>query len=76
MMVREWVRVLKNDGVKVSLIDPGWFASNLGGGTTEKAKEMGKPEAKAHGEFIKEVIEGGSDEHLGRLAGMDGPLPW
>lgn len=40
MAMREWARLLKNDGVKTWSISPGFLASNLGGFTSEQLKKV------------------------------------
>lgn len=76
MMAREWVRMLKSDLVKVSIVEPGFFASGLGGISTEEARRLGKPDGRVNGEWVRTVMEGGADEHLGRLVGLDGVFEW
>lgn len=43
MMVRDWVRVLKNDGVKVFNISPGFLATGLNDVGVEKLKAVSSP---------------------------------
>lgn len=40
MMMREWTRILENDGVKVWSISPGMLATGLGGLGPEKLKQV------------------------------------
>lgn len=40
MLMREWTRVLKNDGVKVWCISPGFLATNLGGMGSERLTKV------------------------------------
>jgi NAD(P)-dependent dehydrogenase (short-subunit alcohol dehydrogenase family) len=40
MVMREWYRILKNDGVKVWCISPGWLATGLGGLGAEQLKKV------------------------------------
>ena len=40
MVMREWYRILKNDGVKVWCISPGFLATNLGGFTPVQLKKV------------------------------------
>lgn len=40
MLMREWMRILRNDGVKIWAISPGFLATNLGGAGAEKLKEV------------------------------------
>lgn len=39
-MVRDWVRVLKNDGVKVFMVSPGFLATGLNNVGVEKLKQV------------------------------------
>ncbi|KAI4209371.1 MAG: hypothetical protein LQ351_007703 [Letrouitia transgressa] len=40
MLMREWVRILRNDGVKVWCISPGFLATGLGGAGPEVLKKV------------------------------------
>lgn len=40
MLMREWARILKNDGVKVWSISPGFLATGLAGFTPEQLKKV------------------------------------
>jgi NAD(P)-dependent dehydrogenase (short-subunit alcohol dehydrogenase family) len=40
MVMREWTRILRNDGVKVWAVSPGFLATGLGGQGAEKLKEV------------------------------------
>ena len=40
MLMREWYRLLKNDGVKVWAISPGFLATGLGGIGAETLKKV------------------------------------
>ncbi|KAL9114285.1 MAG: hypothetical protein Q9227_001707 [Pyrenula ochraceoflavens] len=51
MMMREWHRVLKEDGVKVWCISPGYLATGLGG-SQDKNKAAGAGDPKVAGQFI------------------------
>ncbi|KAF7167808.1 hypothetical protein CNMCM5623_000996 [Aspergillus felis] len=61
MVLREWGRILKNDGVKVWGIAPGHLATGLGGGTPEEMKKNGAEDADVAGPFIRSVLEGDRD---------------
>ncbi|EQL03269.1 hypothetical protein G6O67_005473 [Ophiocordyceps sinensis] len=73
--LREWHRVLKNDGVKVWCISPGYLATGLGG-SQEKNKKQGACDAALGGEFVKNVLEGKRDGHVGKVILRDGVQPW
>jgi len=76
MVMRDWHRVLKNDGVLVWAISPGFLATGLGGVGAQKLKEMGAMEPSIGGEFVKEVIEGKRDEDAGKAINKNGIQPW
>lgn len=76
MMILEWCRVLKEDGVKIHIVDPGWLATDLGGADKEKVKAMGAGEPIVGGRFIKTVIEGERDDDVGRMVSKGGVIPW
>ncbi len=40
MMMREWTRILKNDGVKVWCVSPGFLATNLNGAQPEQLQKV------------------------------------
>ncbi|KAM0747940.1 NAD(P)-binding protein [Meredithblackwellia eburnea MCA 4105] len=77
MMILEWARVLRNDEkFKISIIDPGWNATNLGGLDAEKIKAMGASDPSVGGGFIASVIEGDRDADIGRMVYKDGVVAW
>lgn len=65
MMMRECCRLLRDDGVKVFCLSPGFLASGLGGAGAEKLKQMGAEDVSLGGQFIRDVVEGGRDEQVG-----------
>lgn len=67
MLMREWTKTLKNDGVKVWAISPGFLATGLGGVGPEELKKMGAREPSEGGNFIKDVVEGKRDEDAGKV---------
>lgn len=75
MMMREWYRMLKEDGVKMWCISPGMLATGLGG--DQKAnKERGAGDPAVAGGFVQSVVEGGRDEDVGKVILRDGVQPW
>ncbi|WVF73202.1 hypothetical protein IAT40_008021 [Kwoniella sp. CBS 6097] len=76
MMILEWIRVLKNDNVKIHIIDPGLLATNLGGATPDDLRKIGAREPIEGGRFIKSVIEGKRDEDMGKMVRDGGVVPW
>ena len=75
MMVREWVRILKEDGVKVWAVSPGFLATGLGG-DAERNKKMGALDPALGGNFIREVVEGARDADAGQAIRRSGIQPW
>ncbi len=77
MVMREWHRILGNDGVKVWAISPGFLATGLAGIGKEKLKQMGALEPHIGGEFIKDVVQGKRDGDVGKVIRNDGQIqPW
>lgn len=76
MMILEWVRVLKNDGVLIHCIDPGLLATSFGGTTPDEQRKYGAEEPIVGGRFIRDVIEGKRDQDVGKLINKDGIVPW
>ena len=72
---REWYRYLKEDGVKVWCIAPGFIATGLGG-SPEAMRAMGAGDPAIGGQFVKEVVEGSWDEHVGKVVSKGGIQPW
>ncbi|VUC26913.1 unnamed protein product [Clonostachys rosea] len=76
MMMRDWARVLHNDGVKVWALSPGYLASGLGKGS-EHNKRMGAQDPVVAGPFVREVLEGKRDGDVGKVILRDGKIqPW
>lgn len=75
MMMREWSRVLTEDGVKVWCISPGFLATGLGAGQ-ESNKKMGAGDPAIGGNFIKDVVEGKRDQETGKIIRIDSIQPW
>lgn len=77
MMMVEWQRILKNDGVKVWSIAPGLLATGLGG-DREFLKKIGAKDPSIGGTVIRNVVEGKRDEETGQVVReYDSPVqPW
>lgn len=75
MMMRDWVRVLKEDGVKIWAISPGYLATGLGG-SQERNKKAGAGDPALGGTFIREVVEGARDADVGRVIRSGGIQPY
>ena len=75
MMMREWSRILREDGVKVFAISPGMLATGLGG-NTETVKKLGGLDPSIGGAFVKDVVEGARDQDAGVVIRRDMVQPW
>lgn len=76
MMMREWTRLLKEDGVKVFAISPGFLATGLAGVGAEALKKMGAGDPSIGGKFIKDVVDGKRDADVGKVIRVDSDQPW
>lgn len=76
MLMRGWVRTLKNDGVKVWAVSPGFLATGLGGVGPENLRKIGALEPSVGGEFLKDVVEGKHDDRVGRAIRVDQTQAW
>ena len=75
MMMREWHRILKEDGVKVWCISPGMLATGLGG-NPEANKAAGAGDPAVAGTFIRDVLQGKRNSDVGKVILRDGVQPW
>ncbi|KAK4500151.1 hypothetical protein PRZ48_008337 [Zasmidium cellare] len=66
MVMVQWARVLKNDGVKVWAVSPGFLATNLGG-RPELLKQMGAGDPSQGGRALVGCVEGERDGEVGRV---------
>ncbi|EAW14960.1 putative short chain dehydrogenase [Aspergillus clavatus NRRL 1] len=76
MVMREWDRILKEDGVKVWGIAPGFLATGLAGVGEEELKKRGAGDPAVAGPFIRAVLEGEWDTDVGRVVSRNGVQPW
>ncbi|CAL5868884.1 uncharacterized protein PFLUO_LOCUS3111 [Penicillium psychrofluorescens] len=76
MMMRQWYRILKNDGVKVFAVSPGFLATGLAGIGPETLKKIGAIEPSAGGNFVKDVVQGKRDADEGKAINVNGIQPW
>jgi NAD(P)-dependent dehydrogenase (short-subunit alcohol dehydrogenase family) len=65
MMMLNWARSLKSDGVKVWSVAPGLLATSLGG-NTEVLRKLGAKDPSVGGEVLRGVIEGRRDADVGK----------
>ncbi|KAL4946367.1 hypothetical protein BDV06DRAFT_136908 [Aspergillus oleicola] len=75
MLMREWHRILKEDGVKVFAISPGYLATGLGGDSAFN-KQMGAGDPVVAGPFVRSVVEGQRDDDAGKVLTRDGIQDW
>ncbi|KAF2463256.1 NAD(P)-binding protein [Lindgomyces ingoldianus] len=66
MMFLHWVRLFEKDGVKCFSLSPGFLATNLAGDPSIM-KKAGAGDPSLGGDFIRDVVEGKRDEHVGRV---------
>ncbi|CAJ2503506.1 Uu.00g109000.m01.CDS01 [Anthostomella pinea] len=76
MLMREWHKILLNDGVKVWCISPGFLATGLNGANAENLKKAGARDPSLGGIFIKDVVQGKRDDHVGKAIRSDSIQPW
>ncbi|KAL8791879.1 MAG: hypothetical protein Q9195_005541 [Heterodermia aff. obscurata] len=75
MLMHEWHRMLKEDGVKVWCLSPGFLATRLGG-NPDASKNMGAGDSTVAGSFIRSVLESQRDDDVGKLILQNGVQPW
>lgn len=75
MMVLEWDRMLKEDGVKVFAVSPGFLATGLGG-HPELLKKMGAIDPAVGATLVRHVIEGRRDGDVGKVVRKDDVQAW
>ncbi|KAI1778779.1 NAD(P)-binding protein [Hypoxylon cercidicola] len=76
MMMLEWHRVLKNDGVKVWAVSPGFLATGLGGFGADRMRQMGALDPSVGGQLIRDVVQGKRDADVGKIVRSNGVQPW
>jgi NAD(P)-dependent dehydrogenase (short-subunit alcohol dehydrogenase family) len=74
MLMLDWNHKLKDDGVKVWGVQPGFLITGLGGENVDKevVKKMGAGHPSEGGAMIKRVVEGEFDDRTGALVGKAG----
>ena len=70
MVMLDWNHKMKEDGVKVWGVGPGFLATNLGG-SKEKIAAMGGGHPNVGGRMIRAVVEGERDGDVGKIVGRD-----
>lgn len=74
MMMREFHRLLKGDGVRVFAVSPGFLATNLAGNSPEKNKSLGAGDPAEGANVVREVVEGGRDADAGKIVLREGKI--
>ena len=75
MLMRDWERILRNDGVKVWTVNPGFLVTGLGGDPS-LTKAMGAGDAGVGGKLVRAVVEGKRDKDVGKTVQAQGILAW
>jgi NAD(P)-dependent dehydrogenase (short-subunit alcohol dehydrogenase family) len=78
MIMRDWERLLRKDGVRVWAVNPGFLATGLGG-DVEVLKKIGAGEPRLGGEILRDAVEGKYDGLQGKVIshhGKDGVQAW
>ncbi|KAL9086014.1 MAG: hypothetical protein Q9159_004407 [Coniocarpon cinnabarinum] len=75
MMMREWARILKEDGVKVFCVSPGLLITNLAN-DPEFIRGIGGVPASVGAERMRSVIEGERDSDAGLIIFQDRIQPF
>lgn len=76
MLMREWDRILKNDGVRTWAVSPGLLSTGLGGLGEEALKKMGAGDPADGAALIQDVVEGKYDADTGKIVGRAGIQTW
>ncbi|KAF2014439.1 NAD(P)-binding protein [Aaosphaeria arxii CBS 175.79] len=76
LVMLDWNHKLKEDGVKVWSINPGFCATGLVDGNAETMSAMGAQPASVGAQNIISAIEGNRDSDVGKCLDTDGLLPW
>lgn len=71
MLMVDWNHKLKEDGVKVWGVGPGFLATGLGN-LPDKLKEMGAAHPRVGGLLLRSVVEGERDADVGKIVNKDG----
>lgn len=76
MLMLDWNHKLKEDGVKVFSVSPGFCATGLGGVGEELIQAMGGEHPSKEAKRLLDVAEGNRDADAGRIVDNVGLLPW
>ena len=78
MLMRDWERILRADGVKVWAVNPGFLATGLGG-DADLLKSIGAGNPEDGGKIVSETVEGKYDDKQGLVVSQEHPggvQPW
>ncbi|KAH7192942.1 uncharacterized protein B0J16DRAFT_361247 [Fusarium flagelliforme] len=75
MVMLSWYHLLKDEGVRVWSVSPGFLATGLGG-NPELLKKAGAGDPKTGGDLILKVVEGEKDADVGKVVGQNGLQEW
>ncbi|KAI1304378.1 NAD(P)-binding protein [Xylaria venustula] len=68
---------LKDQGVIVHAFDPGWAATELGGGDPAVTREMGAVDPRVSGLACRDIVEGKRDDETDVIVSINGDTyPW
>ncbi|GAW19127.1 hypothetical protein ANO14919_086110 [Xylariales sp. No.14919] len=68
---------LKDEGVKVHAFDPGWVATEFGGGDPVVTRKLGAVDPRVPGLACRDVVEGKRDNERGVIVSINGDIyPW
>ncbi|KAI1127169.1 hypothetical protein F5Y10DRAFT_266374 [Nemania abortiva] len=76
MLMLDWNHKLKEDGVKVFSVSPGFCATGLGNVGADIMKAMGAEHPSEGGRRLLAVAEGSRDADAGKILDKVGFLPW
>jgi NAD(P)-dependent dehydrogenase (short-subunit alcohol dehydrogenase family) len=76
MLMLDWNHKLKEDGVKVFSVSPGFCATGLGGLGADLMEAMGAEPPSEGGQRLIAVAEGKRDADAGKIVDKTGLLPW
>lgn len=76
MMMLDWNHKLKEDGIKVFSVSPGFCATGLGSVGSDLLEAMGAVHPSEGGQRLLDVAEGKRDADAGKVLDKDGFLPW
>ncbi|KAI0872232.1 hypothetical protein GGS24DRAFT_468462 [Hypoxylon argillaceum] len=76
MIMLDWNHKLKEDGIKVFSVSPGFCATGLGSLGSEMMEAMGAVHPREGGQRLLSVAEGERDGDAGKVLDKVGFLPW